>query len=269
MSATVPAILEKKSFVVVTGAGRGLGRSIASKLVEKLPTSSFFVFLSPRNTGQESLASELSTSHPRVQIRTQDFDQGEMNQTIFDAIFIDILRRDGLEPNEFDQTILVHNSAIVGDVSKCTWDLTEVTSLVRLFDVNLVGMILLNSSFLKTFSEVASRVIVNVTSGNAIRPYKTMSTYCTAKAARDMFFRVLASEDPTIRVLTYSPGHVDTDMLKYVRDNTVDKELSEKIKVAYTEGRVQSCDSSAEKLIAILEKNTFENASYVAFTDPL
>ncbi|XP_033763089.1 sepiapterin reductase-like [Pecten maximus] len=269
MATPEPAIMEKRSFVVITGVGRGLGRSIASKFVEKLPLSSLFVFLSPSDTGQESLVSELLTSRPGVRIRTQTFDQGEMDQNIFDNIFVDILKNDNLESHEFDQVIIVHNSAIVGDVTKWTWDLTEVTSLVRLFDVNIVGMILLNSSFLKTFSDVSSRIIVNVTSGNAIRPYKTMSTYCAAKAARDMFFRVLSSEDPTIRVLTYSPGHVDTDMLTYVRDNTIDKDLADKIRAAYTEGRVVTGDASADRLMAILEKNTFENASYVAFADPL
>ncbi|XP_069113510.1 sepiapterin reductase-like [Argopecten irradians] len=269
MANSVPDILEKKSFVVVTGVGRGLGRSIASKLVAKLPTASFFVFLSPSNTGQESLVSELSMSHPDVRIRTRAFDQGEMDQTVFDHIFVDILKTDNLEVRGFEQVIIVHNCALVGDVTKWTWDLTDVTSLVRLFNVNVVGMILLNSTFLNMFSEVKSRVVINVTSGNAIRPYKTMSTYCTAKAARDMYFRVLSSEDPSIRVLSYSPGHVDTKMLTYVRDNTIDKDLSNRIKAAYTDGRVLSCDASAEKMIAILEKNTFENASYVAYTDPL
>ncbi|XP_021369190.1 sepiapterin reductase-like [Mizuhopecten yessoensis] len=230
MATALPGILDKKSFVVITGVGRGLGRSIASKLVEKLPPSSFYVFLSPDHTGQESLAGNLSTSHPGVRIRTETFDQGKMDQQIFDNLFVDILKNDNLEPEEFDQVIIVHNSAIVGDVSKHTWDLTEVTSLVHLFDVNIVGMILLNAAFLKVFTEVTNRLIVNVTSGNAIRPYKTMSTYCAAKAARDMFFRVLSSEDPSIRVITYSPGHVDTDMLTYVRDNTADKELADKIK---------------------------------------
>lgn len=42
----------------------------------------------------------------------------------------------------------------------------------------------------------------------------------TGKAARDMFFRTLAVEEPNIRVLNYAPGPCDTDMGKDCREKT-------------------------------------------------
>jgi sepiapterin reductase len=38
-------------------------------------------------------------------------------------------------------------------------------------------------------------------------------SHCVGKAARDMLFKVLAEEEPTIRVLSYAPGPLKTGML--------------------------------------------------------
>jgi sepiapterin reductase len=42
----------------------------------------------------------------------------------------------------------------------------------------------------------------------------------TGKAARNMFFRTLAVEEPNIRVLNYAPGPCETDMQKDCREKT-------------------------------------------------
>ena len=53
------------------------------------------------------------------------------------------------------------------------------------------------------------------------------------KAARDMFFKVLAAEEPSIRVLNYAPGPIDTDMQTYLRENLGDSENRTMIKGNY------------------------------------
>jgi len=45
------------------------------------------------------------------------------------------------------------------------------------------------------------------------------------KAAREMFFRVLALEDSSIRVLNYAPGPCETDMQKEIRETSGDLEI--------------------------------------------
>ncbi|XP_060086179.1 sepiapterin reductase-like [Ylistrum balloti] len=269
MADSESGLLEKKSFVVVTGASRGLGKSIASKLVAALPRSSFFLFLSRNNAAQEIIAAELMKSFPGVQIGCRKYDQGLLEQMVFDRLFVDVLNDYALKVSDFEQSIVVHNCATVGDVSKCAWEMTDVKSLQKFFDINVTGMILLNSAFFETFRETKSRLIVNITSDNSKVPYPTMSTYCASKAARDMFFRVLVSEDPSVRVLSYSPGPCDTDMLANVRDKSSNHELAGDLKNFYNEGKVLSCDTSAEKLVAFLKKNTFKNAEYVEYDDPL
>ena len=58
--------------------------------------------------------------------------------------------------------------------------------------------------------------VVNISSLAAVQPVKRWGLYCTGKAGRDMLFKVMAAEDPDIRVLNYAPGPLDTGM--QVRD---------------------------------------------------
>ncbi len=57
------------------------------------------------------------------------------------------------------------------------------------------------------------RTVVNVSSLMALRAQETWSLYCSGKAARDMFFQVVAEEEKGVTVLNYAPGPVLTDMV--------------------------------------------------------
>ena len=77
------------------------------------------------------------------------------------------------------------------------------------------SVILLNAAFLRLTSSLPSKVtvkVINITSLCALQPFKSWGLYCIGKAGRDMLFKVLAAEEPTIRVLSYSPGPLDTNM---------------------------------------------------------
>ena len=47
------------------------------------------------------------------------------------------------------------------------------------------------------------------------------------KAARDMFFKVVAEEEPSVRVLSYSPGPCATDMQIECREKSADPEVKQ------------------------------------------
>jgi len=58
-------------------------------------------------------------------------------------------------------------------------------------------MISLNSAFMTSVDKLSVKkvTVVNISSGSAITPSPTMSLYCTGKAARHMFFKVMAQEE--------------------------------------------------------------------------
>jgi len=73
--------------------------------------------------------------------------------------------------------------------------------------LNLYSVTCLTSVFLSKFnSDTAERCVVNITSLLAIEPFKSVGYYCVGKASREMYFRVLALENPSLNILSYSPG---------------------------------------------------------------
>lgn len=74
--------------------------------------------------------------------------------------------------------------------------------------LNVSSCLCLTASVLQAFPQRAGvqRTVVNVSSLCAQQPFSSWVLYCTGKAARDMMFRVLAAEEPELRVLNYAPG---------------------------------------------------------------
>merc|ERR1712039_489236 len=66
--------------------------------------------------------------------------------------------------------------------------------------------------------------IINISSLCAVQPFPSWGPYCTAKAARDMFHKVLAEASKCagydVKTLNYAPGPMDTHMMKQIFENT-------------------------------------------------
>lgn len=72
--------------------------------------------------------------------------------------------------------------------------------------LNLYSVALLTSAFLQHFKE-GERCLLNITSLAASVAFKGMAFYCVGKASREMYFKALAVEDPSLNILSYSPGN--------------------------------------------------------------
>ncbi|KAK5932340.1 hypothetical protein CgunFtcFv8_004053 [Champsocephalus gunnari] len=79
--------------------------------------------------------------------------------------------------------------------------------------------------------------------------------YCTAKAARNMMFSVLAKEQQHVKVLSYSPGPMDTDMQKEI------------LRLTNVNHNPMPCHESAAKLVKLLLDNNFSSGAHLDFFD--
>nr|XP_033947890.1 sepiapterin reductase b isoform X2 [Pseudochaenichthys georgianus] len=79
--------------------------------------------------------------------------------------------------------------------------------------------------------------------------------YCTAKAARNMMFSVLAKEQQHVKVLSYSPGPMDTDMQKEI------------LRLTNVNHNPMPCHESAAKLMKLLLDNNFSSGAHLDFFD--
>ena len=89
-------------------------------------------------------------------------------------------------------------------------------------DVNVTGTLHGSSVFAEHVrSRPGDGVLVNISSGAAVKPYEGWAAYCVPKAAVEQLTRVVALEEaaprPARGAVALSPGLVDTDMQAAIR----------------------------------------------------
>ncbi|KAL7291113.1 hypothetical protein TKK_0015242 [Trichogramma kaykai] len=128
------------------------------------------------------------------------------------------------KPEEFDQLVVIHNAGSVGDVSQPTTQMIDFDIWRKYYDLNVFSPAVLNGVLMNIFNnKKITKNFINITSLCCITPFKSIGCYCTGKAAREMFFKVSAEENPDINVLNCSPGPVETDMLATISNNVAKK----------------------------------------------
>ena len=145
------------------------------------------------------------------------------------------------------------------------------------FDFNVISSCTLTSELMSIYR--ASRLagshltIINVSSLAALVPYDSWSIYCAGKAAREMFHRVVASEnakDTCLSIMNYAPGPLDTDMSKEIRESaTLHSEAREYFQSLKEKNEVVQVAESAGKLVTLLLTSNYTNGSHVDFYDDM
>ena len=122
----------------------------------------------------------------------------------------------------------------------------------------------------KSQDHIKNKLVINVSSLAALQPFETWGSYCYGKAARDSLFQVMAVEEESWKVLNYAPGPLDTKMIKDLLD---DSATNQNIRNAFEDMKSKknllTPGQSAEKMIQILNKNTFKSGAHVDYFDDL
>lgn len=269
MSAVKKTFWGQKTYCLITGASKGIGRKFAIEFSGKFASKSLMVLMARSETGLEETKNMIASFNPDIDVIVCPVDLSKPNPEEYHSIIQNSLKKMGCTAADFDLALLVHNAGSVGDVSEVTSEMSDPKKWQEYFSLNLFSVACLNSLFLKIFPEGSAkqRTVINVTSLCAIKPFKTMGYYCSGKAAREMFFKTFAEENPTINVLNYSPGPVDTDMIAEVISNTSDTDVK-KTFVEYKETKtLLTVDDTTKRIIEVLEKGDFESGHHVDYYD--
>ncbi|XP_071311913.1 sepiapterin reductase [Agelaius tricolor] len=265
---------------VVTGASRGFGRSLARLLAPQLGPGSVLMLLARSADALAELATELragatgsatgsgpesgtGSSGLRVQCVPADLGSEEGLRRAGAAL------RELLRDESFGRLLLVNNAGSLGDISKSFLDLTDLEEINAYFSFNISSALCLTSTALRAFGARpgCSRTVVNISSLCALEPFPSWALYCSGKAARDMMFRVLALEEPGVRVLNYAPGPLDTDMQLLARSKTGDPGLRQHFQRLQEQGQLIPSSVSAQKLLQLLQEDSFSSGAHVDFFD--
>lgn len=98
-------------------------------------------------------------------------------------------------------------AASLGEISKFS-SFTSLEKLNAYLCLNISSAVALTAGMLQAFPcrPGLRRIVVNISSTFALNPKQKWSLYCTTKIARKMMFGILAEEEPSVKVLSYSPG---------------------------------------------------------------
>ncbi|CAH1784673.1 unnamed protein product [Owenia fusiformis] len=255
-----------KIFCVITGGSRGLGRSLAIA-ISRVVSDGSTIILTARSTEALSETSKMvAETNANVTVKSVVADLG--NLSAFEVMCTDIL--DGVDAKDYAQAILIHNAASHMGMTKFKGsEIDDPNAVSNYCNMHFSSTVCLTSKFISAFKGTR-RVVVNVSSAAAVNPTPTRSLYCSMKAARVMFLRVMAAEDPDIRLLNYDPGLMKTDLLVNGIADSFNPEFWEgKIDEFDKKGLVVSADTSAEKLILALKMDKYENGSTVSVGDQI
>ena len=178
---------------IVTGASRGLGLALTRALVD----NGWAVVVDAR--GGEALA-EAVGGLARVVPIVGDVGAASHREALVDAA----ARLGGLD-------LLVNNASILGPSPQPRLADYPLRVLRNVFEVNVVAPVGLTQLALPLLRERRGSVI-NITSDASVEAYEGWGGYGSSKAALDHVGRVLAVEEPTVRVYSVDPGDMRTQM---------------------------------------------------------
>uniref|UniRef100_A0A8C6UMJ3 Sepiapterin reductase n=1 Tax=Neogobius melanostomus TaxID=47308 RepID=A0A8C6UMJ3_9GOBI len=234
---------------VITGASKGFGRSLAQQMPCVLQTGSVMLLVARTARLLQELKAELDTHVLLVHCVEADLGTAEgVNKTV------EVAKKENV--NDFDHVLLINNAGSLGAISQFSsfTDLAEVNAYISF---NISSALALTAGLLQAFPQRPGlrRTVVNMSSVLAHQPLPLWVLYSTAKAARDMMFKVLAKEEPNVKVLNYSPGPVDTEMQREIFQQTgVSRELL-------------PCQKPGAKLLKLLLDSDFCSGTHLDFLD--
>jgi NAD(P)-dependent dehydrogenase (short-subunit alcohol dehydrogenase family) len=107
--------------------------------------------------------------------------------------------------------LLVNNAGILGPSPQPALAEYPVDALRKVYEVNVVAPLALTQLALPALRARAGAV-ANITSDAAVEPYPGWGGYGSAKAAVEQLSRILAAEEPDVRVWWVDPGDLRTRM---------------------------------------------------------
>ncbi|KQO33259.1 short-chain dehydrogenase [Flavobacterium sp. Leaf82] len=209
--------MEKKQFVLVTGATSGIGKEIAIQL-----SNDYNLVLHGRNL--EKLNEVLSLCNKKNSMLTwlcnlEKIEEVEKSLEQFLSNSIEIIK-------------FVHCAGIMkmAPLKMSNLDILKQTFNINVFAPNLISKTLIS----KKINNSSLTSIVFISSNISNHGAKAMSAYGSSKSALDGLMRSLAVElAPKVRVNSVLPGAVETSMTKDILGN---EELKQRMLSVYPLG---------------------------------
>ena len=231
---------------LVTGGAGGIGAAIVRMLAAAGAT--VVVGYNESAASAEALAASLPGDGHRA-----------MPAPVTDSARIDQLAAD-VESGFGRLDILVNCAGTTRFVAHADLDGLDDELIDRVLAVNVRGPIAMTRAFRKLLVQSGDGLIVNISSIAAVTAMGSNIAYCASKAAVDNLTRSLARAlAPEIRVVSVSPGLVDTEFVK-----GLDQEWRDRQAAQTPLGRLSAPEEVANAVLAVATLLTFTTGSILA-----
>jgi NAD(P)-dependent dehydrogenase (short-subunit alcohol dehydrogenase family) len=186
------------SLALVTGASRGLGNALATALAAR----GWGLVIDGRGAAALADAADAlrAAGAREVHVVAGDVAHPEHRARLVTAVG----DAGGLD-------LLVNNASTLGPSPQPRLADYPLAELERVYAVNTLAPLALVQGLLPLLERSGGR-IVNVTSDAAVEPYAGWGGYGSSKAALDQLTAILAAETPHLRVYSFDPGDMRTQM---------------------------------------------------------
>jgi NAD(P)-dependent dehydrogenase (short-subunit alcohol dehydrogenase family) len=178
---------------LITGASRGLGRAIALSLRDR----GWSMVIDARGAAAlAAVAAEIPTARAIV---------GDVTDSWHRAALADAVESFG------GLHLLVNNASHLGPSPQPQLADYPLAELADVYRVNVTAPLALIQQVLPALL-ASGGTIVNVSSDAAVEAYAGWGGYGSSKAALDQLTAILGAEQPTVRVYSFDPGDMRTEM---------------------------------------------------------
>jgi sepiapterin reductase len=247
-----------KVLLLITGASRGLGRSIAKAFCQGYAKDDIHAVLIARRSLDET-EQIIASTNVKVSKHRVDLSRLDSLEQEVDRIFM------GIKVADYDRHFLINNAGTLGHIGP-TSATPNLEHMRRSIDFNVTSSLWISTRFAKLMSDSTAATIVNISSLVAVHAFPTMGIYSAGKAARDSYHQAMAKESQTnLRILNYAPGPLETELSTELR--TADG-LSSDLKLQFQQTLIDP-DVSARVLVKLLQDDTYESGAHIDYYDLL
>ncbi|XP_065667375.1 sepiapterin reductase-like [Hydra vulgaris] len=253
-------LIKGKFLVIVTGAGHGLGRSIAGLafqdqgiFAQAFSGSKVIMVDKDMDALNETSGKKMRQflKHRKIDVVLECIDL--MNLTDTKNFLNDLVAKND---QDYEHIVFVNNTSTLGNISQTLMENENLEELEDYWRLNITSRIYLTTQICKLFP-FSKKTVVHTARTESTTASEYMGLSNIATSAFDMFGQTFAKENPTIRVLYFTPNLLDTKRCRKIVEECPNKDLCESIQQSIDQGTLETPLDAAKKMSRILEEYEF------------
>ncbi|BCL77068.1 benzil reductase ((S)-benzoin forming) [Jeongeupia sp. HS-3] len=194
--------LASNRLALITGGSQGLGAALVAHY-----------------RAQGWVVREFSRSGQSDAHVSADFAEPDVAVMTLDAHFAEFATQ------PWDEVLLINNAGMLSPIAPLPQ--LQDAAIAANLNVNVMSAIRVIAAFMRRFQDVAAtKTVVQISSGAALRGYGSWSLYCAGKAALEHFIRAVAVEQAgavrPVVCISLDPDVMDTRMQAEIRGTSAD-----------------------------------------------